>query len=52
MKYSRKMRLYFMLMAISAILGAQAQQPFDLDTNFRSAITERNVNSLLLEPDG
>ncbi|MBK9274656.1 MAG: T9SS type A sorting domain-containing protein [Flavobacteriales bacterium] len=52
MKYSRILRLYFMLMATSAILGAQAQQPFDLDTNFRSAITERNVNSLLLEPDG
>ncbi|MBK9273487.1 MAG: T9SS type A sorting domain-containing protein [Flavobacteriales bacterium] len=52
MKYSRILRLYFMLMATSTILGAQAQQPFDLDSTFRTSLGSRNVNSMAIMPDG
>ena len=41
-----------MLLALGAIHAAQAQQPFDLDTAFRTPISERYVNSILPQADG
>lgn len=44
--------LCFMLMALGTIHAAHAQQPFDLDTAFRTPISERYVNSILPQADG
>ncbi|MBK6755098.1 MAG: T9SS type A sorting domain-containing protein [Flavobacteriales bacterium] len=52
MKYSRQGRLYFMAMVATAIGIVQAQQPFDLDTTYRTQIERIYVNSVVPLPDG
>ncbi|MBK6629374.1 MAG: T9SS type A sorting domain-containing protein [Flavobacteriales bacterium] len=52
MKHMRHWWLCFMLMALGTIHAAHAQQPFDLDTAFRTPISERYVNSILPQADG
>ena len=40
------------ILAVLLVLPAGAQQPFELDPSFRTAINRSNVNSIWVQPDG
>ena len=46
------MRNMVLLLCWGAVFHATGQQPFDMDTSFRTPIIQRNVNSILPQQDG